>query len=74
MINVKRLSRLRRKALREFEKEPTTENLQKFKQLRAKARKTTKENKQESWKNFICKLSSATKTKSVWEMIKKDRW
>ena len=31
-----------RKALREFEKEPTTENLQKFKQLQAKARKTIK--------------------------------
>ena len=62
---------LRRKALREFEKEPTTENLQKFKQLRAKARKTIKENKQESWKNYISKLSSATKTKSIWDMIKK---
>ena len=62
--------RLRRKALREFEKEPTTENLKKFKQLRAKAQKT-KENKQESWKNYISKLSSATKTKSVWDMIKK---
>ena len=62
--------RLRRKALREFEKEPTTENLEKFKQLRTKARKT-KENKQESWKNYTSKLSSATKTKSVWDMIKK---
>ena len=37
--------RLRRKALREFEKEQTTENLQKFKQLRAKSWKTIKENK-----------------------------
>ena len=62
--------RLRRKALREFEKEPTTENLQKLK-FRAKARKTIKEKKQESWKNYISKLSSATKTKSVWDMIKK---
>ena len=29
------------------------------------------ENKQENWKNYISKLSSATKTKSVYDMIKK---
>ena len=63
--------RLRRKVLREFEKELTTENLLKFKQLQAKAWKTIKENKQERWKNYISKLSSATKTKFVWDMIKK---
>ena len=63
--------RLRRKALREFEKEPTTENLQKFKQLQARAWKTIKENKQENWENYISKLSSTTKTKFVWVMIKR---
>ena len=67
----KKAIRLRKKALRDFENEPTTENLLKFKQLGANAQKTITDSKHESCKNYVSKLSSATKTKSVWDMIKK---
>ena len=52
-------------------KEPLTSNLNSFKLLRAKARKTIKQAKKISWQNYINKLISSTKTNTVWKMIRK---
>ena len=56
---------------RKFKKEPLTSNLNSFKLLRAKARKTIKQAKKISWQNYINKLNSSTKTNTVWKMIRK---
>ena len=62
---------LRRAALRKFQTEPTTPNLISFKFYRAKAKKTIKEAKRNSWKNYINKLNASPTLKTVWDMIRK---
>ena len=54
-------------ALCKFKKDPLTSNLNSFKLLRAKARKTIKQAKKISWQNYVNKLNLSTKT--VWKMI-----
>ena len=49
----------------------TKEKLEFFKDCRARARRTIKEAKRETWKNFTSKINTSTKTKTVWNMIKK---
>ena len=61
--------RLQKTTLCKFKKEPLTSNLNSFKLLRAKARKTIKEAKKISWQNYVNKLNASTKT--VWKMIHK---
>ena len=63
--------RTRRTALRKFNKNPTTVNLTNYKNYRAKARRKIKEAKRTSWKNFVTKLNTNTKIKTVWNMIRK---
>ena len=63
--------RQRKAALREFKKHPTTNNLIKYKQLRAKARKTIKESKRNCWQKFVNEINTSTKPKTIWKMIKK---
>ena len=63
--------RLRRAALRKFNTEPTTPNLISFKHCRANARKIIKEAKRNSWQNYVSKLNTSTKLKTVWDMIRK---
>ena len=62
--------RLWNAALHKFKKEPLTSNLNSFKLLRAKARKTIKEAKKISWQNYVNKLHSSIKTKSRKETAK----
>ena len=57
-------------ALRKFNKEPSTINLNTFKLLQAKARKTIKQTKKISWLNYVNKLNSSTKTNTVWKIRK----
>ena len=38
---------------------------------RAKARRTIKEAKRTSWRQYVNKLNSKTKVKKVWDMIRK---
>ena len=52
-------------ALRKFQKETLACNLNSFKQLKAKARKTIKQAKRTSWQNFVNQLNSSTKTNSL---------
>ena len=61
--------RLWNAALWKFLKEPLTTNLNSFKLLRAKVRKTIKETKKISWQNYVNKLNSSTKR--VWKMTRK---
>ena len=56
-------------ALRKFNKEPSTSNLNTFKLLQAKAWKIIKQTKKISWQNYVNKLNSSTKTNTVWKMI-----
>ena len=49
-------------------------NLNSFKQLKAKARKTIAHAKRTSWQNFVNQLNSSTKTNTVWKMVWKNCW
>ena len=61
--------RLSNAASCKFNKEPSTSNLNPFKLLRVKARKTIKLAKKISWQYYVNQLNSLTKTTTVWKMI-----
>ena len=63
--------RERKKALREFELQPTSQNLDKFKIFRARARRTIREAKRSSWQTYVSKLNCRTPTKMAWDMVRK---
>ena len=50
---------------------PTSDNINAFRNCRANARKVIKENKRKSWHEYVSKLNGKTPTKKVWEMIRK---
>ena len=55
--------RLRWAALRKFNKEPTTNNLDAFKFFQGEnKKKTIKEAKKKSWQNYVNQLGSSTRT------------
>lgn len=62
--------KLRRKALRKFQTEPTKQNLINFKFHKAIARKTIKEAKRTSWQKYVSELNLSTNQKSVWNMLR----
>ena len=57
--------------LRKFKTNPSSENLDKYRQQRAKTRCTIKEAKRSSWRNFITKINSNANPKTLWNFIKK---
>ena len=61
----------RKSALRKFNKNPSRENHMFSKLTRARARKTIKEAKRTSWRQYVNKLNSKTPAKKVWDMIRK---
>ena len=63
--------RQRKHALAKFCKFPTKENLNKVKIQRAKARRTIKSSKRNTWKSYVSKLNYKTPIKKVWNMIRK---
>ena len=63
--------RSRKAALRKFSLRPTQGNMNNFKIQRAKSRRTIKLAKKTSWRNYVNKLNSSTKSKKVWDMIRK---
>ena len=63
--------RQRKYALAKFCKFPTKENLNKVKIQRAKARRTIKSSKRNTWKSYVSKLNYKTPIKKVWNMIRK---
>ena len=63
--------RSRKAALRKFNLQPSAENLNNFKMNRAKTRRVIKTSKKTSWQNYVSKLKSSSKSKKVWDMIRK---
>ena len=61
----------RKSALRKFNKNPSRENHMHSKLARAKARRTIKDAKSSSWRQYVNKLNSRTPVKKVWDMIRK---
>ena len=59
----------RKGALRQFNNRPTHDNLNNYRIFRAKARRTIKEYKKKSWKQYVSKLNSRTSIKEVWDMV-----
>ena len=51
--------------------QPSAENLTNFKIHRAKTRRVIKSSKKTSWRNYVNKLKSSSKSKKVWDMIRK---
>ena len=58
----------RKAALRRFKCNPTKDNLESYRKLRAKARRTIKSSKRKSWKEYVSKLNSSTSAKKVWNI------
>jgi hypothetical protein len=54
----------RKKAERRFGKHPTSDNLGNFRIFRAKARRTLKQNRRTSWRNFVSKLNCHTSVRT----------
>ena len=63
--------RQRKQALSKFCKYPTGANLKNVKIQRAKARRTIKSAKRNTWKSYVSKLNHKTPIKKVWDMIRK---
>ena len=63
--------RSRKAALRKFHLHPTADNLNNFKVHRAKTRRVIKTSKKTSWQNYVNRLNSSSKSKKVWDMIRK---
>ena len=64
--------RRRRKAFNNFKKHPTKNNLINYKQEYAKARRTIRRAKRDSWRHYVSKLNSKNNnTKKTWEIVRK---
>ena len=67
----KKAIKQRKHALSRFCKYPTKENLNNVKIHTAKARRTIKASKRNSWKVYVSKLNHKTPIKKVWDTIRK---
>jgi hypothetical protein len=63
--------RNRKRAERRFGKYPTLDNLGNFRIFREKARRTLKQNRCTSCRNFVSKLNCHTPMNKVWNMVQK---
>ena len=61
----------RKKAEKYFRLHPSPANLNLYKQLQAKTCRTIKNEKRQSWRNFITKINSRTPMSKVWNMIQR---
>lgn len=59
--NCQEAIKYRKAALQKFNKNPTTQNLNELKQLKAK---------RECWKEYVNSLNTHSKTKKIWDMIR----
>ena len=69
--NCKKAIEERKSALRQFNLRPTQENLSKFKIARARARRSIKQSKRASWRQYVSGLNSRSSVKKTWDMIRK---
>ena len=61
----------RKSFLGQFNPRPPQENISKFKIARAKARRTVKQSKYASWRQYVSRLNSISSVKKTWDMIRK---
>ena len=61
----------RKKAEKRFNLYPLNTNLDNYRKLKAKARRTFNTSRRNSWRNFVSKLNSHTTINKVWNAIKK---
>ena len=67
----RRAIKAREAAFGELRKSPTPQNLAMYKRERAKARRTIREQKRLSWRNYISKINHKTPISKIWKSIKK---
>ena len=63
--------RNRRKALKRVKNQPSDSNMENYRIIRAKTRRTIKTTKRKSWQSYVSKINSRTPIKKVWSMIRK---
>ena len=61
----------RRRAKRRAERRPTIANIIELRRTTAKAKRTIKKTKRETWRKFCESVTSETPTKQIWDMVKK---
>ena len=61
----------RRHALRTFDRQPTTQNLDNFRIFRAQARRTIRTNKKRSWQQYVSQLKNKSSIKKTWDIVRK---
>ena len=57
--------------MRQFNSRALHQSLENFCIFRAKARRTIRESKRKSWKQYVFRLNSRTSIKKVWGMVRK---
>ena len=67
----KQAIRKRKKALRDFKKQPTQYRLQQYLLERARARQIIRNNKKKSWQDYVSKLNTRSSMKKCWDMVRK---
>ncbi|KAG1713967.1 RNA-directed DNA polymerase from mobile element jockey [Nymphon striatum] len=65
--------RERKRLLRKFSLRPTSDNLSSYRQAAAAARRTIRQAKRESWRQYVSKLNSQSSIKSAWDRLRKIR-
>lgn len=61
----------KKRALRRFQRSPTTPNLISFKQARAAARRTVREAQRTNWQSYITSINRFTPLTRVWNRVKR---
>lgn len=61
----------RKSSLKKFNRQPTSDNLNITRIMRAKARRTIKIAKRTSWQKYVSKINSRTPMKKIWNMLRK---
>ncbi len=61
----------RKEGLGQLLANPTQSNLSNYKILKAKARRTIRKSKRDSWRSYISRITTKTPMKKVWDMIRR---
>jgi len=61
----------RKEALKRFKLNPCSTTLSNLRVFRAKARRTIRSNKRNTWKTYVSRLNSQTPMKKIWSMVRR---
>jgi len=61
----------RKKAWRKVKSNPTDDNIQRYKIIRAKTRRAIKTARRQSWHRFVSSINSRTSLKKLWNIVNK---